>query len=86
MSALEVVWEDLPPKKRSGGAAAKWRPLLLPLMERPGCWARIAEYESARTARTARMNLRAGRIIVPPGEWEFAARDKRVYARYVGPS
>lgn len=82
----EIAWEDPPAIIKSGGAPQKWAKLLSPVMERPGCWARIAEYATASVARTTASNLRHRKVVIPDGVWEFVAREGRVYARYVGPS
>jgi hypothetical protein len=77
-----IVWEDLPPAPSS--TRGKWRQVLEQLMERPGEWARIAEFDHVRKARSLAHNLNRRKVAVPPGRWEYASRDKRVYARYLG--
>jgi hypothetical protein len=78
----ETVWEDPPPiKNRQPG---KWVEALEPLKERPGAWARIYDAPSVQSAYSVARNLRHGLAKKPPGQWEFRARDGKIYARYLG--
>ena len=80
----DIVWEEPPPRERKGGHPRVWLERLAPLVERPGEWARILDAETAKRATSTATNLRLGKVKVPPGEWEFAARGQRVYARFLG--
>jgi len=83
----EIRWEN-PPSTR-GGRYTDWNALLLPLMEQPNRWAIIATRPTSMSAQSAAGGLRAKRSKMPPGRWEFAARqvdgEHRIYARYLGP-
>lgn len=79
----EIVWEDPPPPTQH--QRGKWEHVLNQVKERPGQWARIAEYETVRPARALAHNLKRGHIRKRDGEWEFSTRENRVYARYLGP-
>lgn len=94
----EPVWMDPPP--RSGQPTPRpsrrvWEPVLVPLMERPGQWARVREAANLSKAQAlvseARRATRGqSSNVIPPGRWEFAARameDGRgaIFARYIGP-
>jgi hypothetical protein len=88
----EILWEDPQPdaRGRQGEKNPLWRERLLPLMDRPGTWARVAVYDSDKVARTRSSDLTKGKAPTPDGLWEFTARrleDGRdaVYARYIGP-
>lgn len=84
-----IVWadpEDVKPRSRT-----LWRDRLLPVMERPGQWARVWEM-SHGSAWQVTAQLRRGIKPTPPGRWEFATRTSTddsskayVYARYLGP-
>ncbi len=78
----KVVWEDLPPKSRHKGV---WTERLAPVMDRPGQWARVALYSGSGQAASVVSSLNKRAVKVPTGKWEFAARRKAVYAKYVGP-
>jgi hypothetical protein len=64
----------------------KWQELLAPLVDRPNTWAIVHRGSNSPGAAG---NLRAGKVIMPPGQWEFVSRtvegQGRVYARYLGP-
>lgn len=87
MSDNGIVWEE-PPAPPTSKQKGKWLRLLRPLVEHPGEWARIREYTRGASAYAARQQLTSPRAILPPGEWEFAARQKDgkgyLYARYLG--
>ena len=80
------IFEDPPPpviRTRGGRRISSWWSVLVPLMATPGRWARVAEYRDDTTARFTTSHLRCGGSHRPPGEWEFARRGLRVYARFV---
>jgi hypothetical protein len=88
----EFVWSEPPPRHSAGGQPPKRESRLLPLMERPGQWARIAVTEKCGRAHSSASAMRRGKIKVPAGRWEFASRqlpdDPKpggVWARYLGP-
>lgn len=83
------VFEPLPPKpaKKVGGVGGSrvrtWGPVLGVVVQSPGKWARIAEYESQTAASTCASALRRGRFpTIPDGDWQFTHRGTRVYACY----
>lgn len=93
----EPVFESLPGNvPGTTGCARVWESRLRPLIGRVGEWARVGSSSKTaqRAARTAsnlrRAALALGRIRIPPGRWEFAARtvdgEHRIYARYLGPA
>ncbi len=80
MMMVEVIWEE--PGELAGSV---WPTRLKPLMEHRARWAMIHEYVNAAAAAAMASQLRRGYIpTVPRGEWEFAARGTKVYARYLG--
>lgn len=88
------VWCD-PPTTRAPRHVV-WRPLLAPLMDRPGVWAMIRTYNRADAAYQAVGDLRRagrgeGRAAAPRGRWEFCSGQVTpdvpewgVWARYLG--
>lgn len=89
MSDNEIVWENPPASHRQG--EMDWRERLLPLMARPGDWARVHEM-NRHSAWTLVSQLRRGIKNRPEGRWEFLARTNQndkskayIYARYLGP-
>jgi len=82
-------WED--PPLRGGGGSGVWKERLGVVMTQPGKWARLVECSGTRRAEMHCGNLRAGKIKVPEGRWEFQSRSDKtvgkswVYARYLGP-
>jgi hypothetical protein len=83
-----IVWCD-PPTTRGKGV---WERCLVPLIEKPGQWARVAVKETMQAAYSCASSLSRRKVKLPPGRWEFAARHlpddpKRggVWARYLGP-
>lgn len=84
-------WEDPPPVRavqaKRLADLPKWVKLLRPLHRRPGQWGRVAEMGNAGSAGAIATNLRRGGKIkgVDPALYEFTARDKFVYARYLPP-
>lgn len=85
----ELVWEEPPPRRIDRGPGS-WVSRLLPLMERPGHWARVKEYDSHAMAAQIVSALRRRKCVPPAGQWEFTSRavDGKgyVYARYLGPN
>jgi hypothetical protein len=79
MNEREIEWRD-PPAKR-----LRWRDRLAPLIERPGEWAMVHRASTPGRAMTDTSALRHGRLITPPGKWEFTSDGVEVFARYVGP-
>lgn len=82
-----LVFEEPPPpyvQKRGGRPRTTWREALAPLLAHPGKWAKLAEYEREHVAQIMASNLRGGVLELPPGRWEFAQRDRRIYARHLG--
>lgn len=81
MDEVEFV-EELP---RSGNRAG-WTNQLLPLLKRPGVWARIWVFETPDQAYSLQSNLHQRLVKIPEPEhvWEFAARGCEVYAIYRG--
>lgn len=81
-----LIWEEPP---AFGGGSGKWVRALAPLLERPGAWARVFAARDAQVAGSAVRNLRAGRVHIPPGKFEFrwchVDGVACVYARYIGP-
>jgi hypothetical protein len=90
VSNQEIVWEDPPPRDYTKGGYPKgwqhWGMMLVPLLGRPGVWARIAEYDSVHTAYNVAAKLRSGKVKLFGGKkaWQFVVRGTRIYARYVG--
>lgn len=63
---------------------------LEPLKKRPGEWGQVQVTDRPEQAHSQAGGLRAGRFVVPEGQWEFTARKTEnnggaVYARYLGP-
>lgn len=87
-----IAWEE-PPRIGPGGAnKGKWLEALTPVMERPGQWARVRDFDTPLKASTAAGNLRRTGpkgAMTPPGKWQFAScaieGGGAVYARYIGP-
>jgi hypothetical protein len=83
----EIRWEDpAPPKK---GKRGSWIERLTPLMDHPKRWARIHESPTIDAAYKMTTDLNRRRIVIPAGQWEFAARKAddgggAVFARYLG--
>lgn len=85
----EVVWKE-PPETR--GASGVWAARLGVLIPKPGRWAIVHHYESARGAEFSAGNLRrqARSNKLPPGLWEFTSRVNHdnggsdLYARWMG--
>ena len=81
----EIRWEDPPASDR----VLSWREKLTPLVDYPKRWAVIAVKPGRVAANSLQLNLRRGRLTLPPGRWEFVYRvvegEHRVYARYLGP-
>lgn len=81
-----VIWEDPHPVANQRGV---WLKRLAPLTTTPGRWARVAERPPGNGAAVIVAGLRRGRLLIPEGDWEFAARQANgasyVYARYLGP-
>lgn len=90
--SVDIVWEEPPTTTRP--RTSIWEEGLLPLVDRPGQWARIYEGHLA-TARgyTSNLNKRRFSIPHPDHEWEFQSRQEKVdgkpvgkiWARYIGP-
>jgi hypothetical protein len=85
----EPIWEEPPtPFTRRHQV---WMDALEPLMERPGCWARVRTWDEEKptAGQNAARSLRNGEYRIPPGEWTFvgAAHNggSAVWARYDGP-
>ena len=82
----EFVWED-PPKRHAMGDKDVWATRLALLKDRPGQWARVAEYPEIGRASTVAYQLRSGRVRGGAG-FEFTGRTvgdiAYLYARYVG--
>lgn len=83
MTVTDLVFCE-PPSQRD-----TWTRRLLPLLDRPGEWARVAVYARSDRAYTAAKDLRRGRCpLTHEGRWDFVARgcDDRsgwgVWARY----
>lgn len=81
----EIEWRDPPRRGGSGTSADLWSVRLRPLMDRPGEWAMVRRFNVAATTATKASQLRNGRLSIPDGEWEFAARGVELFARYLGP-
>lgn len=90
--------DDLPQgvKARYAGRGRPrvWESLLTPLLDRPGQWAIVREYDRPESAEWAARKLRhAGRrprgtpnlLVIPPGRFDFISGNGRLYARYLGP-
>lgn len=76
----DIVWADPPARKRT-----PWVTRLLPLIERPGSWARIHTMGTEGSAQATVSTLRSGKLMRPTGAWEFRSDGADVYARYMGP-
>ena len=78
-----------PPNTRSGARGPRgigvWVELLTPLIDHPGKWAVVRKTEKPVQASGMAASLRKENAKIPPGKWEFAARQGEVFARYVGP-
>lgn len=74
--------DDIPPK----GGKVGWTNQLLPLLDRPGVWARIWVFDNPEQAYKLQSNLHSRQVLVPEPEhiWEFAARGCEVFAVYRG--
>jgi hypothetical protein len=74
--------EELPAR----GGQSGWTNQLLPLLSRPGVWARIWVFETPDQAYKLQSNLYRRKVKVPEPDhvWEFAARGCEVYAVYRG--
>ncbi len=83
----DIVWEEPPPLRRHLDDG--WVARLTPLVEHPKRWANLGEQTPNVASR-----LRYGKLITPPGKWEFTtrhlpgmAKDRAIlYARYLGPT
>lgn len=90
-----TTWEVPPSTRRGGPGQFKWIPLLTPLMERPGEWAKVDTKRTPLLATAMAYQLRhherpTTSVVVPPGRWEFTSRAMddgtgAIYARYLGP-
>jgi hypothetical protein len=80
----DVVFVDAIPSK--GSAAKSYTSILMPLLDHPGIWARIAEFDTPEQASYAQQNIKQGRIRIPYPDhvWAFAARRCDLYAVYRG--
>lgn len=70
----EIVWEDPGPEPLEKTPLER---KLLTLKERPGEWARVGEYDTARGAKMMATRLRKGNVkmaSVDSDQWEFTAR------------
>ena len=82
-----MKWVEELPERRRARWPGVWRMRLAPLVERPGVWAAIKKYRSNTEATGTASRLRLGRLGgagLDRKEYEFVAREKTVYARYVG--
>jgi hypothetical protein len=79
----EVQFVDEVPGR---GGSGKWTSHLMPLMKRPGVWARIWTCENIEKANSLQSNLHSRAVFIPEPkhDWEFAARGCEVYAVYRG--
>lgn len=80
---MSLVWEPPPPRNHTGGRKRVWDPLLTPLVENPGQWAKIKEFDRPKLANSCVQNLRRKIVRVPEGEWIFISRGSDVYACYI---
>ena len=82
----DVIWEEPPTlPQRVVPSGRVWPKRLTPLMEHPLRWAVVHEFKCDSTAASTASQLRRGTVVsVPEGKWEFAARGRKVYARYLG--
>lgn len=74
-----------PPIRGARGRQSLWKGLLEPIVEQPGVWHRI-ELDDPKKAQRTQAHLRTHKLSVPPGRWEFMARSRWLFARYLGPS
>jgi hypothetical protein len=93
MSNAKVVWQDPPAvqaPRYHHPEVPVWFQRLTPLAKRPGKWALVLETTNPASANSRVHDLRARRVLMPDGEWEFTSRTREdstgaVYARYLGP-
>ena len=79
-----IVWEDPPPLPERYGTGV-WLKRLEPLKAHKGRWARVCQLGSRNSANSVASRLRTGTFLrKPPGRWEFASRERFVYAKYLG--
>jgi hypothetical protein len=80
----EPKWVDALP---APGGGETWMEILAPLVNAPGQWAIVREYDTAEGAYTAQSNLSRRHVNIPrpKDEWSFAAREGALYACYRGP-
>lgn len=87
---FQLVWEE-PPEASSPIKGSEWVDRLKPLMDKPGEWARVAEFDRPNYASGLATRLRRRPHWRPEGQWEFRgstdskAGTSRMYARYIGP-
>lgn len=81
---IEFV-KEVPPRMHSA-VSGGWSNHLMPLLSKPGVWARIWVYDSPEPAYKLQSNMHARKVKIPEPEheWEFAARGCEVYAIYRG--
>lgn len=83
-----VAWEPPPDQPRNG--SHNWRQITGTLRDKPGEWARVAEYRNGGSARQVAHLVRRGSLAgtAPAGAFEATARvvedGVAVWARYVG--
>lgn len=81
----EVFEWGEPPAGRKGGGRAH-APIAVVLKSKPGEWARVGDYDSARISSQMAYVIRTGRLAAyaPAGSFEAVGRLGEVWARYVG--
>jgi len=81
----EIEWGKPPPPRKSGWG--RWQLFVRELRSRPGEWGAMSTpTRAAATTVAYRLRGSPGAVdkLAEPGEFEAAARDNIVYARYVG--
>lgn len=82
----EVVREEVPEQNRGGRPRDPWLERLQVPLHDPGHSYRVyCDEEHPRRAVAHAAALRDGHRAIPPGRWEFVAREGKVYATYLGP-
>jgi hypothetical protein len=89
--ARTVTAKELPgPSRQASNPRNVWVDRLekAKVSSKPGLWFRILECENADKAANHARNIRHGRVLLPPGRWDAAARTEEdhsfVWVRFLG--
>lgn len=87
-----VTASELPgPSRSAASPRGVWvdRFEKLKVSSKPGLWFRVLKCDDADKAANHARNIKHGRVVLPPGTWDAAARtedgESWVWVQYVGP-